>query len=111
MLPKSRHASTASFPLLCRLTACEDILVVSTAINAGVDSQIVAKASNHKDVNSVKKYFDADQFAATCASIACSTAAIQANNKTGDDTTEEVEQDGGNDNGRRYHCDQFLMLQ
>ncbi len=52
---------------------------VSTAINAGVDSQIVANASNHKDVNSVKKYYEPDQYSCSRPSVACGTTSMRAN--------------------------------
>ncbi len=50
---------------------------VSTAINAGVDSQVVAQASHHKDVNSLKKYFVPDLFASSRASVACASTSMR----------------------------------
>eukprot|EP01034_Spumella_vulgaris_P030509 gene30509-37740_t len=50
---------------------------VSTAINAGVDSQVVAQASHHKDVNSLKKYFVPDAFASSRASVACASTSMR----------------------------------
>jgi hypothetical protein len=63
---------------------------VSLAINAGVDSQIVAAASKHKDVNSVKGYYVPDQLAVSRATVACASTALRASMV--DTTTSSSEQ-------------------
>jgi hypothetical protein len=64
---------------------------VSLATNAGVDSQIVAAASKHKDVNSVKGYYVPDQLAVSRATVACASTALRASIV---DTTSSSEQLG-----------------
>jgi hypothetical protein len=50
---------------------------VSNSVNNGIDSQVVAQASKHKDVNSVKRYLKADVKALSNASIAIASAGMK----------------------------------
>lgn len=43
---------------------------VSSALNAGCDSQTVAKASHHKDINTVNTYYEADKASSIMPTLA-----------------------------------------
>ncbi len=80
---------------------------VTTAVNNGVDSQIIAKASHHKDVNSISKYIDPDVKSIASVSLTCAKAAAVCGGSSSSNNTTPLKKKRSFEEDDEYEKENF----